>query len=556
MENITRRNFVAGATVAGIAAAAAASHVALADEAQAVAQQMGVHTWDIKPDPITDIAETYDFDVVVVGGGIAGNSAAEAAARNGASVALLEKTDQIQFRGYDVSALNCKRKIELDGEINIDDACRLLFLWSRGTINYKLLRTWAENAAPVFDKIEEIVGQYGVYMVSALSGTAKYGWDQLEERWRIYPDAVSFVRGDGDEINGDRADGLSCNVTFGECLYESATSNGAQYFFNTRGEQLIGDAESGIKGVIASTADGKYIQFNAVKGVVIATGDISGNQEMVDAWAPICNRSDGFLYAPGGCNTGDGILMGMWAGAALGKSAAAPMVHQFTLQNFLYSFTHFVLSELAVDQNGNRYGVDLPFEPYLTNGRMQTQGDKAWSIFDGNIKEMINRQWPEGHRERWLNGLDEQMEEAIAKGDLIKADTLEELAEKIGVPAENLVNAAAKYTEYFYNGKDEQFGIPAQFLNPVDTPPFYATPLVCSTLTILQGLHVNENSQVCTYDDQPIEGLFAIGNAQGDFFGGDYPVHCPGISHGRCVVFGQLVGESLATGTPVTKIYG
>ena len=54
----------------------------------------------------------------------------------------------------------------------------------------------------------------------------------------------------------------------------------------------------------------------------------------------------------------------------------------------------------------------------------------------------------------------------------------------------------------------------------------------------------------------PTQGLYAIGNAQGDFFGGDYPVHCPGISHGRCVVFGQLVGESLATDVPVTKIYG
>ena len=78
---------------------------------------------------------------------------------------------------------------------------------------------------------------------------------------------------------------------------------------------------------------------------------------------------------------------------------------------------------------------------------------------------------------------------------------------------------------------------------------------MCSTLTILQGLHVDENSQVCTAEDKPIAGLFAIGNAQGDFFGVDYPVHCPGISHGRCVTFGQLVGESLATGVPVQEIY-
>ena len=448
MTDVTRRSFVAGAGVAaaGVALAATAPHKSLADEAAETAAQMGVHTWDVKPEPITDIAETKDYDVVVVGGGIAGNSAAEAAARNGAKVALLERSDQIQFRGYDVSAINCDRKIELDGEINLDDACRLLYLWSQGTANYKLIRTWADKTAPVFNYIESMVEEQGVHMVSALSGTAKYGWDTLDERWRIYPDAVSFVRGDGDEINGDRADGLSCNVTFGECLYNSATSNGAEYFFNTRGEQLVGDAESGITGVIASDADGNYIQFNASKGVVIATGDISGNQEMVDAWAPICNRSDSFLYSPGGCNTGDGILMGMWAGAALGKAPAAPMVHQFTTRTFLYSFTAFVMSWLAVDQNGERYGVDLPFEPYLTNGRMQAPGNKAWSIFDSDIETYIKQQWPEGHSERWLNGLAEQMEGAVEAGDLFRADTLEELAEQIGVPAENLVAFSPRST--------------------------------------------------------------------------------------------------------------
>ena len=81
MTDVTRRSFVAGAGVAaaGVALAAAAPHKSLADEVAETAAQMGVHTWDVKPEPITDIAETKDYDVVVVGGGIAGNSAAEAA---------------------------------------------------------------------------------------------------------------------------------------------------------------------------------------------------------------------------------------------------------------------------------------------------------------------------------------------------------------------------------------------------------------------------------------------------------------------------------------------
>ena len=146
------------------------------------------------------------------------------------------------------------------------------------------------------------------------------------------------------------------------------------------------------------------------------------------------------------------------------------------------------------------------------------------------------------------------MEARIESGELFKADTLEELAEKIGVPADKLKETVEGYNAMYQKGEDTLFDVPAQFLSEVKTAPFYATPLVCSTLTIPFGLHVNDDSQVCTEDDEPIAGLFAVGNVQGDFFGKDYPVHCPGISHGRCVTFGQLVGEALAKDTVLTDL--
>lgn len=104
------------------------------------------------------------------------------------------------------------------------------------------------------------------------------------------------------------------------------------------------------------------------------------------------------------------------------------------------------------------------------------------------------------------------------------------------------------------NGEDIDYGVPSQFLSKIQTPSSYATPLVCSVLTIPFGPHVDDNSQVCTEDDEPIAGLFAVGNVQGDFFGLAYPVHCPGISHGRSVTFGQLVGEALAKDAVITEL--
>lgn len=136
----------------------------------------------------------------------------------------------------------------------------------------------------------------------------------------------------------------------------------------------------------------------------------------------------------------------------------------------------------------------------------------------------------------------------------IKADTIAELAEKLGVPADKLQESVDGYNAAYEAGKDVKFDVPAQFLSEIKTAPFCATPVVCSVLTIPFGLHVNDDSQVCTEEDEPIDGPFAVGNVQGDFFGLNYPVHCPGVSHGRCLTFGQLVGEALATDTVITKL--
>jgi succinate dehydrogenase/fumarate reductase flavoprotein subunit len=349
-----------------------------------------------------------------------------------------------------------------------------------------------------------------------------------------------------------RPDGRLSTYTLGECLYDSALKSGAEFIFNTHVEQLVGDAASGVTGVIAKGEDGSYIQYNASKGVILATGDISGNPEMIDAFAPICNRSDTFIYSPVGGNTGDAINMGSWIGAGISKCPAAPMVHQFTLETIEWNFTAFIMSWLAVNKNGDRYGAELPFEPYLTNARMNTPNNVAWSIFDSNYETYFKKQWPTKYQV-WLEGIEDTMDNALAAGGLFKADTLEDLAAQIGVPADNFKAAVERYNSMDAKSLDTDFDVPAQFLSTIGTAPFYATPLVCSTLSIPFGLHVNDDSQVCTDEDVPIQGLFAIGNAQGDFFGLDYPVHFPGISQGRCVTFGQLVGEALAQDTVITK---
>ena len=482
---------------------------------------------------------------------MAGTGAAQAAARNGASVAVIERNEAGRFCGLDMAAMGSKVLKDEGIEINIDDVARLMHAATQQTANYNLIRTWAEQAGPVIDYITDLCAQYNVTVEPSVGGTSKAGWTDMPEKYVVYQDAVRFSHNEYGVF--DRPDGKEPHQNLGDVLVEDSQKNGAEFFFNTRAEQLVGSAEAGVTGVIAQKDDGTHVQFNAAKGVIMATGDIAGNEEMLNAWAPICTRADTNAYTPVGANSGDAVLMGRWIGAGLSKSPAAPMVHQFVIDTRAYTMTAFMVTMLAVDVDGKRFMNEMPFEPYVTDARMNAKDNRAWSVFDSHYAELLQKQWPDGY-ESLLESVPAEIEERLENGTLVTGDTLEELAAAMGVPEDTFMKTVETYNAMCEQGKDTQFGVVERFLNPIGSGPFYASPVYASTLAVPFGLHVNDDSQVCTDEDEPIDGLFAAGNCQGDFFGFNYPVHCPGCSTGRSLVYGQLLGEALAQGTVITKM--
>ena len=95
---------------------------------------------------------------------------------------------------------------------------------------------------------------------------------------------------------------------------------------------------------------------------------------------------------------------------------------------------------------------------------------------------------------------------------------------------------------------DPDYGKRAKLLTPIVNPPFYAGKLASTLLTMVGGLHTDSSLLVLDKDDKPIEGLYVVGSAAGDFFANDYPTICPGIGHGRCLTFGRMVGIKAAGG--------
>ena len=124
---------------------------------------------------------------------------------------------------------------------------------------------------------------------------------------------------------------------------------------------------------------------------------------------------------------------------------------------------------------------------------MNTPHNRAWSIFDADYAKYVEQQWPTRY-ETWLDGIEDEMEKRLESGELIKADTIEELAEKLGIPADKFVATVEHYNSLYDAGEDSDNDVPAQFLSRIQTAPFYATPLVCSVLTIPFGIHVNDDS--------------------------------------------------------------
>ena len=497
-----------------------------------------VHPWLRQPEPITDIVSEETVDVVVIGAGIAGVVAAHSAVEAGASVVCVEKFDTWTAHGIDVGSLNTKVHARYGIHIDPVKAARLVYAWSQQQANYSLIRTYTERSGEMLNRYIDLLEQEGYTVQLNDEMTARTDWDTLEEKYQMFRSPHIFDVPEGSPLKKERWNAAYLVKT----AFQDAKAKGAQFRFHTEALQLVREGDR-VTGVFVRDTEGCH-KLNARNGVIIATGGITDNEEMMACFCPIALRADQNQNFPKGGNMGDGLIMGKWIGAAFSRCYPAPVIHPV---NFTVLAPGMNSSWLTVDRNGNRFSNEVAYEPFVTNARMNAPGNVAWSVWDSHYVERFRKQEPAKFA-RIQGNIPAAVERAVEHGEYVKADTLEELAEKIGVPAGNLTATVTRYNALCAAGEDVDFGVPERFLCPVEDGPFYASRISAWLLSLPYGLHVDANSQVCDDEDRPIGGLFAVGSAQGDFFANAYPVTIPGSNHGRSVCFGRLVGTALAKG--------
>lgn len=493
----------------------------------------------IAPAAITNIAETHDYDVVVVGAGASGCPAALRAADCGASVAVLQKSGTAVSQGNSGSAIDLKNS----DPAGVEALVSKLLVDNQYRCKRYFLDLWAKKGDEAVPYVIDAAQKGGMSADNAFD----QGNLQQKAILKVNGYAMSYITSFFGPKPLNTGDGMKAVATY-------AAQKGVEFYYSTPAQQLVQDANGKVTGVIGMDKDGNYIQLNARNGVILACGDYQNNQEMRDYYVPDLK----YFEPKQDMKTGDGHLMGVWAGGVLEPIGHTKMLHDFDAGPASMCDYPF----LNVDENAKRF-CDETVAMSLLNNFLKQEDKTGWytQIFDSDYMTFA-ADWKFGKLVD-PSGLENYMPDV--SGDktgvfpelirTFKADTIEELAGKLEIDATQLKKTIDNYNAMCTAGADTEFGKSATYMHPVVTAPFYGIHRHIRISACCSGLSVNEDFNVLDGEDNPIEGLYAVGINAGYFYSGvDYPLTVFGLNLGHCYTFGYLVGESLATGTPVSEM--
>lgn len=563
--SMDRRSFLKGAIATGAAATAAAAGAATltgcAAEPKGAADgkmaSTGTYAFETAPEPIpeSDIVETVDADIVIIGAGFSGLCCALAAAENGAKVVMLERMDHVVGRGGSIYAMNSKLTKEKGYECPVEEIAQR-YKRMMGYHSYRVDgRKWMNH----FHRSGEAMD----WLIDRMTTASSVGGNDLTpvmEHWYEDPEDINGeFPGTHEFLDGPNGLGPDDNPQQDVCDNMAAycAQAGVDIRYLTDAQQLLKDGER-VTGVVAKTADG-YAQFNGKNAVVLATGDFGMDKDMLEKYIPWAAHQTEF----GGIWDGSGHKMAYWAGAAVDKNETpTPMIFCFQWRSITRQVRAF--QGLMVNAEGRRYTNE---DNVISHGALALTheiGHHAFAIWDddyANEPQWQNHRYvdgpkvfetPDDVRAYWQTTIDGPGTINMnGSGDIevkmVKADTLEELVEALELPAETTLKTIEDYNGFCETGVDEEFGKRKELLLPVKKGPFYGIKCTPWFLTTVGGIRCTENMEVMNESNEIIEGLYCLGSMVGDMYCNCYSTHFPGHNlGGTCLTFGYLTGRRLA----------
>ena len=441
--------------------------------------------------------KTVDTEIVIIGAGGAGMTAAIMVHQAGKDFVLLEKMPYAGGNTTKATGGMNAAETHYQKEQGIEDSTALFaadtMKGGHALNDPELVATLANRSADAIDWLDTIG--------AALPKISYSGGASVN---RIHAPE------DGSGVGGFLVDRFSAKLD----------ELGVETLYNTAATELLTDDEGKICGVKAEGEDCNYV-FNC-KAVILATGGFGANEEMYTQYRPDL-KGTVTTNAPGA--TGDGIVMAQALGADLVD------IEQIQLHPTVEQTTSILITEsvrgdgaILVNQGGVRFTNELLTRDAVSAAELEQEGQYAWIIFDQNLRDHLKA-----------------IEKYVKSGITVQADTIEGLAEQLNIDPATLAKTLEDWNGYVKNQRDPDFGRTTGMDADLTTPPYYAIKIAPGIHHTMGGVKINTAAQVISTEGQPIPGLFAAGEVTGGVHGGN---RLGGNAVADIVIFGRIAAES------------
>ena len=488
---------------------------------------------------------TVDADVVVVGAGGAGMTAAITAAAEGKSVVILES--QSMVGGNSVRAtggMNAGKTVYQD-ENEFGESAGVEKTLKTAAEKYAdnetitaLAKTvseqWAAyqaNPTGYFDSVElmeldTMIGGKGINdpeLVETLCANSADAIDWLDEHGITLHDVSSFGGASVKRIHRPvNAEGKTVSVGsyMIPLLEENCEKAGVQILLNTTANEILTDANGAAAGIKATGSTGETVTVNA-KAVVLTTGGFGANLDMVVKYKP---ELKGFMTTNAAGIQGQGIEMAQAIGAAT-VDMDQIQIHPTVEANTAALITEGLRGDgaILINEEGQRFIDEVGTRDVVSAAEIAQTGSYSWLVVDQAMADASS-----------------VIQGYIKKGYTVTGATYEELGKAMGVDAAAFAETMEKWNGYVEAKNDPDFGR-TSFANPLNTAPYYAVKVTAGVHHTMGGLKINANTEVLNEKGEVIPGLFAAGEVTGGVHGAN---RLGGNAVADFTVFGRIAGAA------------